>query len=590
MASRGPDGVGSWVSPSGMAALAHRRLAIIDLSERGAQPMASADGRFHIVLNGEIYNYRELRHDLEGEGVVFRSDSDTEVLLELVSRRGPAALRHARGMYAFALWDDAKRRLLLARDPYGIKPLYYAATPERVCFASQARPLAAWTGGAVEPAGLVGFLLWGFVPEPWTIFRGVRALPAGHVLEVRGGLVGEPAPFESPFSRRDQDPRPDGVGAAVEDSVRAHMVADVPVAVFLSAGLDSGMIAALARRTHPGPLTTITVGFGEFHATALDEAPLAAKVAQRLGTDHIERIVKREAFLGQWPRVLEAMDQPSVDGFNTFMVSQAAHEAGLKVVLSGLGGDELFGSYRSFRDVPRWAAAARVATLPGLRGPAHLASRCLVPVRPKIAGLARYGASLEGSYFLRRGLFLPEELPALIGSSWAEQGLAAYDPIEDVRRRTEVGREAGAVSDSWQAVHAMESTVYMRDQLLRDADWASMAHSLELRVPLVDVELRARVAGAGFEPARSSGKAAAVHEAAPELPDELFSRPKSGFFVPVAEWLAAANGRRLPRRWGARTRFLAIEVLRGFGVDLENPDAGRGARTASASEQSSLEG
>jgi asparagine synthase (glutamine-hydrolysing) len=568
MACRGPDGVGLWVSPSGLAALAHRRLAIIDLSERGAQPMASADDRFHMVLNGEIYNYRELRRDLEREGVFFRSDSDSEVLLELVSRHGPASLRQVRGMYAFALWDEAERRLLLARDPYGIKPLYVAVSGDTLRFASQVRPLAAASGGALEPAGLVGFLLWGFVPDPWTLYRGIRAVPAGHVVEVREGTVAAARPFSSPFAPADDRATTGDPAAALEDSVRAHMVADVPVAVFLSAGLDSGMITALARRSASARITTFTLGFDEFRGTPLDERPLAAAVAETLGTQHIERTASREAFLEQWPQALAAMDQPSVDGFNTFMVSRCAHEAGLKVVLSGLGGDELFGSYASFRNVPRWAAGARLTARGGVRRLTALGLGRIAGSRPKAAGLLRYGQSLEGAYFLHRGLFLPEELPGLLGAELAAEGLASYDPVADVAARLAEGRGEERTKDTWRDVHIMESATYMRDQLLRNCDWASMAHSLELRVPLVDVRLRASVAASGFEPARSRGKAAFVRQVAPELPRAVFARPKSGFFIPVARWLAEAAGKQVPRRWGAGSRYLAIEVLRSFGVDL----------------------
>ncbi|HSS78146.1 MAG TPA: asparagine synthase (glutamine-hydrolyzing), partial [Thermoanaerobaculia bacterium] len=340
MAARGPDGAGAWASSDGRVALASRRLAILDLSETGAQPMASADGRFHIVINGEIYNFRQLRRELEGEGVAFHSHSDTEVVLALYARQGAAMLGRLRGMYGLAIWDDRDKSLLLARDPLGIKPLYLAMDGRCLRFASQVKALEA--GGAtsreVDPAGLAGFLLWGSVPEPLTLRRAVRALPAGHYLLIQNGAVGEPRPQE-PVDLPAMTPE-----QAVEDSVTAHLVSDVPVAVFLSAGLDSGLIAALACRHLPEPPATFTLSFDVLAGTARDEAPLAAQVARSLGTRHVERRVGRADFPGLWRDALAAMDQPSIDGFNTFMVSRAAHEAGLKVVLSGLGGDEVFGS------------------------------------------------------------------------------------------------------------------------------------------------------------------------------------------------------------------------------------------------------
>ncbi|MBW8873605.1 MAG: asparagine synthase (glutamine-hydrolyzing) [Acidobacteria bacterium] len=557
MSARGPDGAGAWISGDGRVALASRRLAILDLSEAGAQPMASADGRFQVVLNGEIYNFAELRRELEAEGVRFRSHSDTEVVLALYARQGAAMLGRLRGMYGLAIWDDREKSLLLARDPLGIKPLYLAE--ERGClrFASQVKALEA--GGAVsrqvDPAGLAGFLLWGSVPEPLTIRQAVRALPAGHHLRVRDGVIGDPIPYETAAVE------PLSPEAAVEDAVVAHLVSDVPVAVFLSAGLDSGLIAALARRHLPEPPATFTLSFDVLAGTPRDEAPLAAEVARTLGTRHIEHRVGRADFPGLWRDTLAAMDQPSIDGFNTFMVSRAAHEAGLKVVLSGLGGDEVFGSYPSFADVPRLEKTARrAARVPGLAAAWPALAR-LAPGRPKLAGLLRYGHTLPGAYFLRRGLFLPEELPGLMGRDAAAAGLAVYDPVTDAARALAAAN--GRAGDPWVAVHELETARYLRNQLLRDSDWAAMASSVELRVPFVDAWLRRRLAVHGFEPARGRGKAELVRRAAPELPAALFTREKMGFYVPVMEWLQ-------PEKAGAplgdQSRRLALRVLGELGV------------------------
>src|SRR5579864_7015287 len=473
MIARGPDAAGTWVSADGRAGLASRRLAILDLSPAGSQPMAGEGGRVQLVINGEIYNFRQLRAALESAGYSFRGCGDTEVVLALYLRHGEAMLPRLRGMFALAVWDERPgrpRRLLLARDPMGIKPLYYSpgspgspgsaatAAGGQLRFASQVKALEA--GGAisraVDPAGLAGFLLWGSVPEPWTLRRDVRALPAGHFLVVEeGGGAGQPHPFAA-LAGPLAGGTPEGAGLplaattattgaetvetiaaieAIEESVTAHLVSDVPVAVFLSAGLDSGLVAALARRHLPDPPATFTLSFDVLAGTPRDEAPLAAEVARRLGTRHIERRMAREDFARLWPAALAAMDQPSIDGFNTFAVSRAAHEAGLKVVLSGLGGDELFGSYPSFADVPRGARAARWGRrLPGLATAWPALAAHLAPTHPKLAGLLRHGTTLPGSYFLRRALFLPEDLPSLMGAEAAAAGLAAYDPIADAAR------------------------------------------------------------------------------------------------------------------------------------------------------------
>jgi asparagine synthase (glutamine-hydrolysing) len=554
MTTRGPDGCGAWISDDGRAALASRRLAILDLSEAGAQPMVSADGRYAIVLNGEIYNFEGLRQGMEKDGVRFRSHSDTEVVLALYAREGPAMLSRLRGMYGLAIWDNLEKTLLLARDPLGIKPLYLAVQDGVLRFASQVKALE--RGGAVsretDPAGVAGFLLWGSVPEPLTIRKAVRALPAGHHLVVRDGRIGEPTPHPIVEIRRM------GALSAVEDSVRAHLVSDVPVAVFLSAGLDSGLIAALARRHLPELPTTFTVRFDSLEGTPDDEGPLAAEVARTLGTRHLERRLGRADVADLWEGGLAAMDQPSIDGFNTYVVSRAAHEAGLKVVLSGLGGDEIFGSYPSFREVPAWErTASTLGHMPGIDRVWQSVTRHAS--QPKLAGVMRYGQTLPGAYFLRRGLFLPEDLPGLIGKDAAEEGLRLYDPVADAARSLAEGN--GLATDGWTAVHVLETAHYMRNQLLRDSDWASMAWSVELRVPLVDAWLRARLAARGFEPARSEGKAELVRQAAPELPREVLERKKTGFRIPIAEWM---NPELAAKRPGERSRWLALRVLEAF--------------------------
>jgi len=563
MARRGPDGEGLWISPDGTIGLAHRRLAIIDLSDAGLQPMSRDSGRYRIVINGEIYNYRELRERLVRDGEQFVSHSDTEVVLALYARHGARMLSLLRGMYALAIWDERERSLLMARDPYGIKPLYFSTSGGSLRFASQVRALEA--GGAIpsdpDPRGLAGFLLWGSVPEPLTLRRAIRAVPAGHLVRVQNGRVHDAEPhhrFGAPAPRETPDPT-----TALEESVAAHLVADVPVAVFLSAGVDSGLIASLAVKCQGRPITTLTLRFDEYAGTPADEAPLAAEVAKVLGTRHVERRVDRERFLELWPEALRAMDQPSIDGFNTFVVSRLAHEEGIKVVLSGLGGDEMFGSYASFSDVPAWrGAASRLRRLPGIRTVWPRLAAGLVPRKPKLAGLAEYGGSLAGAYYLRRGLFLPRELPRLIGRRMAEEGLGGYDPVADVERHL-----AAADDDAWTAVHLMESSMYMRNQLLRDSDWASMAHSLELRVPLVDAWLREQMAGFGFEPAKSGGKGLLGRTVAPQLPREMGSRPKSGFGMPVMKWIDGPAARNAAP--GEASRRLALRVLESFGIELD---------------------
>lgn len=580
MTARGPDGAGEWWSPDRRIAFGHRRLAIIGLGETGAQPMSSADGTLTVVFNGEIYNYEALRDRLSARGCVFRTRSDTEVLLHLYAEHGDEMVRDLRGMFAFALWDERRGRMLLARDPYGIKPLYYADDGWTLRFASQVKALLA--GGAVsrdeEPAGVVGFHLWGHVPEPFTLYRSIRALPAGHVMTVDTLGPAPPRPYWSvagtlaaqagrPGGPTDASRRRALVGEAVRDSVRHHLVADVEVGVFLSAGIDSGAILGVAHDLGHDRIRALTLAFAEYEGTAEDETPLARRVAECYGARHVVRTVDEREFRADLPAILEAMDQPSIDGINTWFVAKAAKEAGLRVALSGLGGDELLGGYPSFRDLPAWRRSYGLAArVPGLGRLSAWLMRALVPdfVRrnPKAAGLLRHAGTWEGCYLLRRALFLPDELGALIAPEVLSAGLRR---LADQEHRApalvpDPGSDAGRVT-------SLESTRYMRDQLLRDADWAGMAHSVEIRTPLVDARLLEDMAPMIPELGAGEGKRHLAHAPRVPLPDELVSRAKTGFTVPTGRWMAGYGG------FGAQGATKGLVSRQWSGVVLSATDA-----------------
>ena len=546
MIHRGPDGAGLWISQDGRVGLAHRRLAIIDLSATGAQPMATADGQLRITFNGEIYNYRELKKELQAKGHAFHSSSDTEVLLHLYADRGADMVHALRGMYAFALWDERKRGLLLARDPFGIKPLYYSDDGGTLRVASQVKALLA--GGAIdttpEPAGHVGFFLWGHVPEPYTLYKGIRALPAGTRLWIDSAghrdertffsVTAELAKASEASQAFTRDEVHERLRAALIDSVRHHMIADVPVGVFLSAGLDSSTLTALAGESSGSDLRTVTLGFREFEGTANDEAPLAERVARHCRTQHQTRWVTKEDFRGEYDRLLQAMDQPSTDGVNSYFISKAAAQSGLKVALSGLGGDEMFGGYPSFRQIPKAVTALSPFTqVPGLgRGFRMLSAPVLRHfTSPKVAGLLEYGGTYGGAYLLRRGMFMPWELPGLLEGEMVREGWEALHTLSRLEATTR------GVNGPHRKVQALETAWYMRNQLLRDADWASMAHSLEIRLPLVDVELF-RATAPMFGSNNPPGKLAMAGTPREPLPREVIEREKTGFTTPVREWLA----------------------------------------------------
>ncbi|HEX7708156.1 MAG TPA: asparagine synthase (glutamine-hydrolyzing) [Thermoanaerobaculia bacterium] len=531
MIPRGPDAGGAWLSDDARVGLGSRRLAIIDLSDEGIQPMWDVERELVIVFNGEIYNHRELRASLERGGARFHSHTDTEVLLQLYRRDGERMLGLLRGMYAFAIWDSRARRMFVARDPYGIKPLYFADDGSTIRFASEVKALLAGgnVANAIDPAGSAGFFLLGSVPEPFTIRRDIRAVEAGtsFFIDEQGRSEIRRQPTVADVFRRADGERHYGrlvdpavfLRERISDSIAHHLVSDVPVGVLLSSGIDSSAIASIASSMTGGRLHTFTLAFEEFRGSHGDEAPLAERYARELGTAHTTRIVTRDEFLGDLPAILERMDQPTIDGVNTWFVSKAVREQGVKVALSGLGGDELLGSYPSFKTIPRIVRLASIPFLP--RAAAMLTSH------PKATRVGSLGRTWPGAWFLQRGLFMPEELPDLLGIEQAEEGIRALDILGLIGRANEP--DSGT---AYGRVAAMEASLYMRNQLLRDSDWASMAHSVELRSPLVDIALLRQIAPTLLE--NETGSKAAL---AAFLPPWLRDRRKSGFFVPMREWL-----------------------------------------------------
>jgi asparagine synthase (glutamine-hydrolysing) len=581
MRTRGPDGSGAWWSADGRCGLAHRRLSILDLSDRASQPMASADGKIVVTFNGEIYNYKALRAELEAAGVRFRTTSDTEALLHLYARDGAAMVHQLRGMFAFAIWDEMRRELFVARDPYGIKPLYTANDGWTLRFASQVKALLA--GGCIsrdpEPAGIAGFHLFGSVPEPFTLYRDIRALPAGHTQRIDAAGPHEPVRFANLaaiLAEGASDPAPaaelgERLRVAVLDSVRAHLLADVELGIFLSAGVDSGALLGLMGDAGQREIRAITLTFDEFRGTAEDEAPFAGCVAERYGAKHIVRRVGEREFREDLPAIIEAMDQPSIDGVNTWFVAKAAKEAGLKVALSGLGGDELLAGYPSFTDLPRWRRRfGPFAAVPGLGQVARPLIRALAPGAardmPKALGLLEYAHSWAGTYLLRRGLFLPYELKEVMDPAVVREGLRRLKPLRRLAENLtpDPGSDVGRVC-------VLESAHYMRNQLLRDADWAGMAHGVEIRVPLVDVKLLEALAPAIPSLASRTGKEALAKAPTVPLPVEIVTRAKTGFDVPTGPWMNAAahkaavavSGRPFETR-GLMSRRWLQTVLHGF--------------------------
>lgn len=543
---RGPDDEGQWISPDGRIGLGHRRLSIVDLTPSGHQPMATRDGRYQIVFNGEIYNYQALRRELEAAGHVFESSSDTETLLHGYREWGAALLDRLRGMFAFAIYDAETHETFLARDSLGIKPLYYADDGTRLVFASEVQAIRRVIDDhAIDPEGVASFLSWGSIAPPRTLHRAIRALPPAASMRVRPGQVSAPEIYyrlEDEFGhadKMDEAEAAEAVREALVDSVRHHMIADVPVGSFLSGGVDSSSLVGLMAEIHDAPIRTITLSMDD---ASLDEADLAQQAADLYETDHHVIPTTIEASRERIPEAIRALDQPSIDGINTFLVSEATVKTGLKVAVSGVGGDELFGGYGTFQSVPQIEGLhRRMGALPGgrhaLRLAANLAGR--VPrstLQARSVRVLGYGADTAGAYFANRGLFAPEEVRQLLTPEYAD-AVAACDPRRELNERIRPGD-----LPEEERISVLELRQYMQCQLLRDTDATAMRHSLEVRVPLVDRELlraAARVPtvfrhkGPAKYPLRSSVR--------PTIPDALWARKKQGFTLPFERWLRSGS-------------------------------------------------
>ncbi len=538
--SRGPDDDG--LVSSGLATIGMCRLAIFDPAH-GHQPMTTPDGRFHLVFNGAIYNFRELRGELAGRGWQFRTQCDTEVLLAAYGQYGEQCVKRLRGMFAFAIWDTQTRTLFAARDPFGIKPFYYAQLPGGTfVFASELNGLLAsgLVPREIDPMAVGDYLAWFAVPAPRTIYRGIANLPPGHAVKVDATGRCTVAPWwHLPSAVRVQAAGSYGdftheLRGRLEDTIRAHRVADVPVGAFLSGGLDSSAVVGLMTATGASRLKTFSLIFNEAEYSEHSSARLAA---QAFGTDHHEEVLTGRQVAEDLPGIIGSFDQPTGDGINTYYVSRAAHAGGVKVALSGLGGDELFGGYPSFRDMPRMARL-----IPLWRHlPTAVRRRVVGYLRAggarsqKLADFLLYARDLNELCSLRRRILSEGGRMALLAPEarrLAERQGPNHPMLDDF-----VFELLGA--DPFQIVSAWEMRTYMADVLLRDSDVFSMSNSLELRVPFVD---RTFVEWWWNQPRefklrRGNPKSALSDAVAGLVPAAIRTRPKQGFTLPFALWM-----------------------------------------------------
>jgi asparagine synthase (glutamine-hydrolysing) len=548
LAHRGPDDSGTILlrdaGPDAVEiGLGNRRLAILDLSALAHQPMHDAETGNWIVYNGEIYNFRDVREELARLGTSFISHSDTEVVLKAYAQWGEGCLTKFRGMFAFALWDAVRHRLFIARDPMGIKPLYYAEAGPYFFFGSEIRTLLG-TGllkRRVDPAGLANYLTFGSSYDPLTLVDGVRTLPAGHVLVWEGGIVrhsrywdlmDDAAAADRPVSTENETDASTSLRPILEEAVRMQLVSDVPVGVFLSGGIDSSALVSILSRGGVTPSTFSIV----FREADFSEAEHSRAIAAKFHTDHHEINVSQRDVLAAIPDALRAMDLPTMDGINTYFVSRETRKAGVKVALSGLGGDEVFAGYSSFRTIPRMERVARMwKHMPGIgRGGVASAFGALAPASDqnrKLALLMLNNGQVLHPYFVSRMLFTPAQRSLLLRKTEdAVVELATASQRDYLNRSLRL--------DPVNRVSYLESRCYMLNTLLRDADFMSMSQGLEVRVPLIDHQLAKAVLGLpGRWKLNGTPKKLLVESLQGSLPDEIVHRPKRGFTLPFEHWM-----------------------------------------------------
>ena len=577
LAHRGPDDSG-WqlihhqVPQPTSVFLGNRRLAILDLSPAAHQPMEDRETGNWIVYNGEIYNFQEIRSELQADGTVFTSRSDTEVILKAYVKWGSGCLDHFRGMFAIAIWDARARALFLARDRFGEKPLYYFHSDSFFIFASEVRSLlrTGLVARTLDKVGLLDFLRYGSVSDPDTLIRGVRCLPPAHCLWLKNGKASirkywdldnvSPQGAALSLTGHAEAQRIDELRSQLEDAILLRTVSDVPVGIFLSGGIDSSSLVALLSGKRPSSSTFSVV----FRESDYSEAQYSRSVSKRFGTDHHEIVISGHEVMNSVQNIISAMDQPTIDGVNTYIISRETRRMGYKVALSGLGADEIFAGYGTFKAVPRmeWIASWANSINPMLRHLLAFMIRAPIykhrPRAEKLAALIRDNQNVSHPYTLARTLFMPHQLEQLI-STCAVDADRTKEPLAQTAKWAER-------FDAVNRTSYLELRHYMANTLLRDSDCMAMAHGLELRVPFLDhklAEFMFRIPGRDKIKSGIS-KWLLVEAMRGALPSAIVNRPKRGFTFPFEVWLKKEMRRDMEEVLSDESANLAAGLDRKF--------------------------
>jgi asparagine synthase (glutamine-hydrolysing) len=544
MSKRGPDNEGVYKSDT--IWLGHRRLAIIDLDSRSNQPFQSSTNRYWITYNGEIYNYKILRDYLVSNGCNLRTNSDTEVILELYILKGVQFLSLLEGMFAFVIWDSLLNTAFIARDAYGIKPLYFTKLQNGLIFASQVKAILATNlvGNEINVKGLVGYWMLGSIPDCYTLYNDIETVTAGEYMIVQNntiikrekwcqvGAIWLQGMNEKPLSLSKLNII-NNVKKIIIDSVERHLVADVPIGIFLSGGIDSGVLSGLIKERSKTSVIGITIAFKEFLGQEADESHRAKIIANHFEIKHHIRIVTKEEFISDLPLIFESMDQPSIDGINTWYASKAAAELGLKVVISGIGGDELFLGYNNFKRLPRLVFASRIINNIKLFKKLSSFITGWIAQRTKNERwkfFTEWSQTITGAWWLSRSIMSPTSAKSLVSVNGEIGNSIPADWIKE---------NSGELSnDLTIALAQIESTMYLRNQLLKDSDWASMFHSIELRTPFVDLKLLMELRPY-IKLLKTFRNKQLLYESLSDkkLPIDIINRKKTGFSIPINKWI-----------------------------------------------------
>lgn len=547
---RGPDDQGVWESNCKRLCLGHNRLTIIDLSEKGRQPFVSNDKSCVITFNGEIYNYKEIKNELTNKNIIFKSNTDTEVLIESYKYWGLDFLKKLRGMFAFAMWDSIKKKLILSRDPFGIKPLYYSKKNGLIYFASQVKSLLSIENinSSYSEAGIVSYHLWGHIQDPLTLYKDISSVDKGSCLiinengdeekyiyaDIKEKIINSKA-----LEFKDEKEKIIYLKEAVDETVNYHQVSDVPLTILLSSGVDSNSILASIKEKDKKNVSALTIDFN--FKGSNNEIPLAKQSALMNNILHYIEEIPSNEFFPLIETFLQKMDLPTNDGFNNFLVSYLAKKKNSKIIVSGIGGDEIFLGYPSFKLIPK---INKILTFfPKSNFLNSFFKKAIYPLlkksflKTKYAGIYEYGKDKGSAFFLFRSLFLPFEMKNMLSPEILKRGLEELNIMKTIEKDIE------GISDKRLAIMYLEMKYYLCSKLLRDADWTSMCHSVELRTPFVDWTFFTKIIPL-IKSSNDFSKKNLLNCVKSKVPNELFKREKTGFNIPHNYYLKTLSVNR----------------------------------------------